>query len=805
MIYPIAYLVLTSSLTVLLIVLGLFGQAELAAELGIVQGALLATFYAFSANTRSLILQGHGELPPDRLLSKRILALPLLCVGSYLLCVNAAGIAASLAIPLILRRACEWLAEVRLCEVEVAADRAVARRVVGVQSAATLLATAALVLDPGHGLIALYVFALSPLVGAMPRLRLSSFEPARLRETLVGVTPHIGSTAVIGVSIYLVRLLIFLLVDRSTAGLLFTAFALGGFIATLFANVLGPTIALHRARTGRKGPDRAAIAGSLLLAGAGGLALAAAAFAPSEILVRPALFWVALGLSLVGGGIMIQALLIRLRLFDEKLGELLFGPDVLRNLSLILVALAAYRLIGPKAMAGLYLMDATLTLAFYASVYGARSAIAAGRGWQTLLRAGIAAGLVFPLFVRLAGGVYSDPGSLLIDSGGSLMKVPLPVSAAMAFGGTVLLARYREATLAFGIVFFLFVGMLFATIFTTHGSVDYESRKLLLLFQYLVPSFALVLGQMYYSGDESLRICGRAFLAVITAIVPLQVGISLTAGVTGLAHHLVWFTIYQHRQFVAVIFACAYVLATFALWRDERDRGWILALAPLMGLYAAISYSTLAFVLLAGALAVFALTAVKTSAARLCLALVVGAAGLGFYLEHGTESFREKYGVLQPAQPQSGTDSAVPGDPDAQARRLELPRNVKQRLVDWTLYGRGIVEGPQTFLFGHERPFDRSVSTSAHNYYLDFVYNFGLLALLPLLWLIAHTAVLLWRARDALMRDLPLLGLAVVWLFFMVLDNNFKATFRQPYPGLFGFFVWGLLISRLATTRLGAR
>ena len=98
MLYPLAYLALTSSLTILLIVIGLFGRAELAAELGIVQGALLATFYAFSANTRSLILQGHGDLTPDRLLSKRVLALPLLCVGSYVLCVTAAGIAPALAV-----------------------------------------------------------------------------------------------------------------------------------------------------------------------------------------------------------------------------------------------------------------------------------------------------------------------------------------------------------------------------------------------------------------------------------------------------------------------------------------------------------------------------------------------------------------------------------------------------------------------------------------------------------------------------------------------------------------------------------
>jgi hypothetical protein len=803
--YPIAYLALTSSLTILLIVIGLFGRAELAAELGIVQGALLATFYAFSANTRSLILQGHGDLTPDRLLSKRVLALPLLCLGSYVLCVNAAGIAPALAVPLILRRACEWLAEVRLCEIEVASDRAAARKVLVVQAAATLLAVIGLVFAPGMQLVALYVFALAPLVGGAPRLNWSSFEPARLRATFKGITPHIGSTAIVGISIYLIRLILFLLVPRQIAGLLFTAFALGSFIATLFFNVLGPTLALQRARTGQTGPGRLANVATAALAVAGLLVTATAAAAPSGFLARPGYFWLALGLSLIGGAIMIRALLIRLDLFDARRGDLLFGPDVLRNLTLILAVPAAYRLIGWQALSGLYLLDAILTLFFYASVNWARGESSPEDGRQTLLRAGIAAGLLVPVFFQLQGGVYFNPGPLMIDSGGSVMNVPLPVSLAAVFIGTVLLARYREATTALGVIFFLFVGMVFATILMTHGSVDYESRKLVLLFQYLVPAFALVLGQMYLPGDEALRTCAKAFLGVISSVVPFQLGLSLIEGQVFLAHHLVLFTIYQHRQFVAVIFVCAYLVAAFALWDDRRDRSWIIALAPLMGAYAAASYSTLAFVFLVVGLVVLAIKRARIVAAHLTLLLAVGAAAVCFYVERHTYAFQEKYTVLRPVEPPSDQpgDAANPAE-QAAATEFDVPRNVRQRFADWELYGRGIVESWRTALFGHEKAFDRAVSTSAHNYYLDFLYNFGLVALLPLLWLIAYTAVLLWWARGSLRNDLPLLGLAMVVFFLVVVDNNFKVTFRQPYPGLFGFFLWGLLLSRLAPPRRAA-
>jgi hypothetical protein len=33
--------------------------------------------------------------------------------------------------------------------------------------------------------------------------------------------------------------------------------------------------------------------------------------------------------------------------------------------------------------------------------------------------------------------------------------------------------------------------------------------------------------------------------------------------------------------------------------------------------------------------------------------------------------------------------------------------------------------------------------------------------------------------------------------FLVLVDSNFKVTLRQPYPGIFAYFLWGLLLSRL--------
>jgi hypothetical protein len=127
-----------------------------------------------------------------------------------------------------------------------------------------------------------------------------------------------------------------------------------------------------------------------------------------------------------------------------------------------------------------------------------------------------------------------------------------------------------------------------------------------------------------------------------------------------------------------------------------------------------------------------------------------------------------------------------------------LPTNIRERIEDWMLFGKPIFSSPSSFLFGHP-PMDRSVRTSAHNYYIDLTYNFGVIGLLPIMILIAYTARLLWQRRRDVLASNRLLWLAILVAFFIIIDSNFKVTLRQPYPGIFAFFLWGLLLARLRT------
>jgi O-antigen ligase len=108
-----------------------------------------------------------------------------------------------------------------------------------------------------------------------------------------------------------------------------------------------------------------------------------------------------------------------------------------------------------------------------------------------------------------------------------------------------------------------------------------------------------------------------------------------------------------------------------------------------------------------------------------------------------------------------------------------------------------VTNSPKSFFLGVGDSLSRSQYPSAHNYYLDFIYNFGALALFPMLFLMGLTITQIYSHRREVFASPVLLGLCLVTLFLLIADNSLKVGLRQPYPGIFTFFLWGILLSEL--------
>ncbi len=77
------------------------------------------------------------------------------------------------------------------------------------------------------------------------------------------------------------------------------------------------------------------------------------------------------------------------------------------------------------------------------------------------------------------------------------------------------------------------------------------------------------------------------------------------------------------------------------------------------------------------------------------------------------------------------------------------------------------------------------------------MYNFGFLALVPLLAVLVMTVRDLWRVRHILPVSPALVGLGTAAFYLLLVDNGLRVGMRQPYPGLATFALWGMLTARL--------
>ena len=187
----------------------------------------------------------------------------------------------------------------------------------------------------------------------MPTLQLK-MEILDMKEYM----PHIGSSSIIGISVYIFRALIVILLGALLAGQMFTAYALGGVLSSLYVYAFGPTLMHKKGQGSNKGLLQTT---SVCCALGGSVLVLVYVF---EISWYSLNFMYAISLSLAGGGIMLVAQHIRLYLL-QKCKKDVFVPDALANILLVMLIPFVYYLFGVIAFVWLYLISAVLHLLIY--------------------------------------------------------------------------------------------------------------------------------------------------------------------------------------------------------------------------------------------------------------------------------------------------------------------------------------------------------------------------------------------------------------------------------------------------------
>jgi glycosyltransferase involved in cell wall biosynthesis len=329
------YMTLTYSITGLLVIMGLLGKHLMAADIAIVQGAALATFYVLSGDARHLILVEKSQA--NHVAFFRLIWVVPLCVLSYFMSVTLGGVEFTIALGLIVRRASEWLVEPHVTEIERIGS---SWSGLYLQVLLFVLVVVEILVLKSRTLI--WLWAVSPLFFSMRFL----FQAKYNNFFLLGKS-YLASTALMGFSNYAFRILVVELAGKTVAGMLFPAIAIGSFAGTLFANVAGSSLI------------KAGVTQSVLFK----IALTTwSAMGFVIFIFSNSVFQSTLGLSVLGGGIMILAQNARLLLLKK---ETTLGLDTIVHLALIYLTPIIYSLGGSKLLVGIYLVHASLAWLFY--------------------------------------------------------------------------------------------------------------------------------------------------------------------------------------------------------------------------------------------------------------------------------------------------------------------------------------------------------------------------------------------------------------------------------------------------------
>jgi len=787
------------STTILLITLTFLGHSEMAADVAIVQGATHAVFMAFSANARNLILGSNTNNALIQQFFFRFYSLIPLSLIAYLLSNTIVEISSLVIAILIFRRCNEWIAELQVTEREKNDDRQYAHRFFYIQLVSLLALVSSLVLEDGSYYKAfLLIWAIAPIVQLAPFLvRVYRLRSQGSRLDLREFLPHVGSSWVIAISVYVFRVLIVLLVGRSVGGILFSAYAIGGMLNSLYTFALGPSQVFNKqSETGYSRFINIAVA-LLVVTGTG---LSIFSYIADTGAANSYFFHKSIGFSMIGGGIMIlaqQRRIYMLQVFNTSV----FVQDVVANILIVSTLPIAFSIFGIEALPAIFLWNALLTYVIYLLT-------ASGSGydkWRSnslipqienrqIIQAVILFLLFLPVFFQLNGGVFNS-SQMFFESYGGLTRLPLPLASVVSFVGIALLINYQVTRMSAAVIFVFFVAMLMTT-FILYAITDSDLAigKLILLIQFILPVFALILGQSYQKPTEPWLFFESIFLYMLIIIVPLQVIATLVQQTGMLTPYLYYFSIYQHLQYVPTIFVGGYLIALYSLYDNKATKKILVVLAPFMIAYVVLSQSLLAIIVLAVGLFIATLLLLKQYQIR-TISLLIAIFALAYSYSSIPElkpelSFAMNYNIVNIA---SGNEL-----PQTTIQDKSFLAIFEEQIYFWKWHIQGITENLQTFVLGHIRRPERSVIPSAQNYYLDLLYNFGLLALLPLIYLVIYT-IKLYRANYQNGRlQYNTIGLAVIVFFFILIDNSTKVSFRQPYSGIIIFFLWGVLLSRLS-------
>lgn len=379
---------------------------------------------------------------------------------------------------------------------------------------------------------------------------------------------------------------------------------------------------------------------------------------------------------------------------------------------------------------------------------------------------------------------------MVFNSNGILINLPLPLSLLGILLGIFLFFKSVRLT-SFLVVALFVIASVISFLVTTFGHQN-QTFKLLLLSQYLLPMLGLIFGEMYGSVTTKPIFEVAAILTLIL-VLPIVLVEAWLDGSFLPKPTVLYFSIYQHLQYFPMIVSALLILIMFGAWGQSTWTNLaVLILIPFSLMYVVGAVSITASFNMIISIFLFICIVLRRKkvmytvmlSAFIFIIFIIFIIRPTFLFGHFKKFSSEHSWIYKLKYDANNFDF------------FQIDSIVERRSI-WSYYIRNSFDSANHFLFGHNIIPERDVFSSAHNYWLDLLYNFGFISLLPFLFFIGWVLLTLFRYRYIVVINSQIFGLAYAVLYLVILENFLKVGMRQPYPGLITFFLLGVLFARL--------
>ena len=383
--------------------------------------------------------------------------------------------------------------------------------------------------------------------------------------------------------------------------------------------------------------------------------------------------------------------------------------------------------------------------------------------------------LVLPVFFQLKNNIYTGQDIISKD----LYFLPIPISFLSLFFFLILVQSnnfnltniLKEKSV---IVFLLCFFFIFAYQVFNYGL---KSFKIIYLIQFYLPILGFLLGYFYYK-----PIFFFILYRVLLFFFLVHLSISFISGKFILVENLYFFSIYQNFQYVNTTLIFLSVL-TLIFIKDNVSKSSFLFFYFVSFFYSIFSYSLNSiFIYLIGTLIVFSnfYFAKKKNIILFIISIVI------FFFSFA--SIKNEFSNFS----FKGSDKK---NHYLNTKKIDdilsfsMPQNINLRLEIWKIYLQEINKNKQILITGSKNfDLDKKYG-SAHNLFLDIIYKFGLILTIPFFYLFYVIISKVFHEKKMYKKKI-----IIITLIFIVLENFFKVSLKQPYSGYLTYYILSIIL-----------